>query len=146
MSDNPTGKRPTDRRSPSNLEETTGFLGGLFRQARLVWSLWKDSRTPSWLKLIPVAGLVYLISPIDLIPDWVLPGLGELDDLAIILLSLKAFVDLAPPGIVREHLDRLMGRPGGAAPQDEASAEPYIDAPYSIVGDDVNPDNGIDAH
>lgn len=119
----------------SAVQETATTVGGLLRQARLVWLLWKDSRVSSWLKLIPIAGLVYLLSPIDLIPDLMLPGLGELDDLAIILLSLKMFMNLAPPGIVREHLERLQGSRGGPAATSGGDTEPFIDVPYHVVDD-----------
>ena len=122
--------------SPSTLQERAGFLGGLVRQARLVWLLLKDKRVPVWIKLIPAAALVYFISPIDLLPDLMLPGLGELDDLAIILIALRAFVDLAPAGVVREHLAALMGRSPFEPGEEGAGSESVIDAPYRILGSD----------
>ena len=119
------------RFSPSSeIRETAGFVDGLIRQSRLVWRLWRDVRVPGWTKLIPFAGLIYLLSPIDLIPDLMLPGLGQLDDLAIVLLAVKMFVDLSPPGVVREHLEELLGRRGGSS---APASEPYIDAPYRIL-------------
>jgi uncharacterized membrane protein YkvA (DUF1232 family) len=36
-----------------------------------------------------VAGVAYLLSPIDLVPG-IIPGLGQLDDLAFVLLALKS--------------------------------------------------------
>jgi uncharacterized membrane protein YkvA (DUF1232 family) len=127
MSDNP--------KSPRDLTETAGFLSSAARQIRLIWRLLNDRRVSRWLKLIPLVGLAYLVSPIDLLPDFALPGLGELDDLTAVLLSLKMFVDLAPPEIVREHLDRLIGRTGQTGPAGTPS-EPYIDAPYHVLGDE----------
>jgi uncharacterized membrane protein YkvA (DUF1232 family) len=114
-----------------DVTQTAGFLGNLVNQARLVWRLFNDRRVSGWVKLLPIAGLVYLVSPIDLLPDFLIPGLGELDDLTIILVSLKMFVDLAPPEIVREHLNKLMRRAGKRQP----SSEPYIDVPYRVVDD-----------
>jgi uncharacterized membrane protein YkvA (DUF1232 family) len=118
---------------PSELRETAGFIDGLIRQSRLVWRLWRDGRVPGWVKLIPFAGLVYLLSPIDLIPDMMLPGLGQLDDLAIVLLAVKMFVDLSPPGVVREHLDELLGRQRRSSASSARSSGSYIDAPYRIL-------------
>lgn len=69
----------------------------------MAWRLLRDGRVPGWVKVIPAIGLVYLLSPIDLIPDFVLPGLGQMDDIAVVLLALKMFVDLSPPGVVSEH-------------------------------------------
>jgi uncharacterized membrane protein YkvA (DUF1232 family) len=86
---------------------------------------------PGWVKLIPVAGVLYLLSPIDLIPDIMLPGLGEVDDVVLLLLALKTFVDMSPPGVVREHLDNLLGKRGQA--RDAGSSEAYIDVPYRVL-------------
>jgi uncharacterized membrane protein YkvA (DUF1232 family) len=115
-----------------DLPRDAGFWSNLARQLNLIWRLFKDRRVSGWLKLIPIAGLVYLLSPIDLLPDFMLPGLGELDDITVILLSLKMFVDLAPPDLVREHLQKLMGRVGDRQP----SSDSYIDASYHVLGDE----------
>jgi uncharacterized membrane protein YkvA (DUF1232 family) len=117
-------------------QQTATFAGGLLKQSRLVWRLLRDSRVSEWLKLIPLVGLIYLLSPIDLIPDLMLPGLGELDDLVIIMLSLKAFVDLSPAAVVREHMDNLTGKQAHSDTLEGQSTEPYIDAAYRIIGKD----------
>jgi len=67
----------------SELNETAGFLGGLVKQSRLAWRLLRDGRVPGWVKMIPFAGLLYFLSPIDLIPDMAIPGLGEIDDVVV---------------------------------------------------------------
>jgi uncharacterized membrane protein YkvA (DUF1232 family) len=118
---------------PPNLDEAAGVAGGLLNQIRLAWRLWNDGRVPGWVKLIPVAGLVYLLSPIDLIPDLMLPGLGEVDDVVLLFLALKAFVDLSPPGVVREHLERLAGKRRRPPAADSTTTESYIDVPYSVL-------------
>ncbi|MGQ9709649.1 MAG: YkvA family protein [Anaerolineae bacterium] len=92
----------------------------LVRQMRLAWRLFKDRRVPWALKLIPPAALIYVLSPIDILPDLGL-GLGQLDDIAIILLSLKLFIELAPPEVVREHLQAL-----GAKISEWRSEEPAV--------------------
>lgn len=66
--------------------------------ARLV----HDSRVPAAVKLVPLGILGYLIFPADLIPDF-LPGLGQLDDLAVIVAGLKLFLRLCPPDVVQQH-------------------------------------------
>jgi uncharacterized membrane protein YkvA (DUF1232 family) len=121
--------------SSSDLQETAGLFGGLIKQARLGWRLLKDDRVPGWVKLIPTAALIYFLSPIDLIPDLALPGLGEVDDIVMLLLALKMFLDLSPPNIVREHLEDLFGGRKGARSAGDPSADPYIDATYRVLDD-----------
>lgn len=41
--------------------------------------------TPTYVKLILVAGLIYIVSPYDLIPEW-LPVVGVIDDLGLAAL------------------------------------------------------------
>ena len=98
----------------SGLQQNAGFVGGLIQQGRLAWRLLNDGRVPGWVKLIPFAALLYFLSPIDLLPDWVFPGLGEVDDIVVILLALKVFVDLSPVGVVREQFVNVFGGRGGA--------------------------------
>jgi uncharacterized membrane protein YkvA (DUF1232 family) len=124
--------------SSSELRDSAGFVGGLLRQSRLAWRLFRDSRVPGWVKAIPIGGLLYLLSPIDLIPGFILPGLGQVDDLVLLLLALKAFVDLSPPGVVREHLAQMFGETGDLEPDRQRPSGTIIDAPYRIVGDDEN--------
>ena len=123
----------------SELNETAGFLGGLVKQSRLAWRLLRDGRVPGWVKMIPFAGLLYFLSPIDLIPDMAIPGLGEIDDLVVLLLALKMFVDLSPTSIVREHLEDLFGMPRNARQPSEPSTPTTIDGNYRVL-DAPNPE------
>ena len=78
------------------------------RELRLLRRLLLDERVPLWQKAIPVAAALYLVSPLDLIPD-VLPVVGQLDDLAVLLGSLRLFRSLVPPALVAEHLAYIDG-------------------------------------
>jgi len=78
------------------------------RELKLLRRLLLDERVPLWQKAIPVAALLYLVSPLDLIPD-IVPVVGQLDDLAVLLASLRLFRRLAPPALVAEHLARIDG-------------------------------------
>ena len=91
----------------------SGILGELMERGRLVWRLMNDERVPTWLKLsVPMLVLLYFISPIDLIPDFIL-GLGQLDDLGIVLLGMALFIRLAPEAAVDEHRRALGMDPQG---------------------------------
>lgn len=74
--------------------------------ARLVWGLARDPRVPGAQKLILVGIVGYLLMPIDVIPDFI-PILGQLDDVAIVLLGLDLFIKAAPQEVVDEHLGRV---------------------------------------
>ncbi|MBN8690194.1 MAG: DUF1232 domain-containing protein [Armatimonadetes bacterium] len=50
---------------------------------RLIGSF-KDPSVPIWIKVLPIVAGLYLISPIDFVPD-VLPILGWIDDIVIVL-------------------------------------------------------------
>ena len=43
--------------------------------------------TPLYVKIVLALGVLYALSPYDLIPEWV-PGLGVMDDLALIALLI----------------------------------------------------------
>jgi len=120
--------------TPINL----GFVTDLIRQVRLAWRLMLDSRVPLWVKTIVPASLVYLISPVDLAPD-VIPGLGQLDDLAVIVIGVKLFIELCPPAIVREHMQELLGESNWQVEPNEPTPSPppqIVDAPYEIKKDE----------
>src|SRR3990170_8919665 len=79
------------------------YRGGVFQdlalRVKLILRLMADKRISPFLKLIPVASLVYLLFP-DLAP-------GPFDDAAVIWLGLYLFVELCPPIIVEEHMAEL---------------------------------------
>ena len=121
-----------------NPNEALGFLADLIRQVRLLWRLLNDPRVPTWVKTIPAVILLYLIFPIDLIPDPVL-GLGQLDDLVVILLGLKLFRDFSPQAVVREHEADITGQSSSwRVVEDDSTPKqgvepPYIDAEYKVI-------------
>lgn len=101
------------------------------RQFGLIRRLLADSRVSPWLKgIVPALALAYLLLPWDLVTDFI-PVLGQLDDLAVLLLGMQLFIRLVPTEIVQEHLG---GRSSGSAqrpPDDDV-----IDAAYRVVEED----------
>jgi len=113
--------------------ESIESLGGLLRQIRLGRRLLKDQRVPAWVKFIPAAALIYFLSPIDLMPNVLLPLLGGLDDVAILLLALKAFLDLSPSDVVTEHLEAILGKKPKTTSSRTAPSDETIEANYHIL-------------
>ena len=77
--------------------------------ARLYWRLFRDRRVSMLPKALLVLTLVYVISPIDIIPDFI-PVIGEMDDVAMVLGGLWLFIRLCPPAVVREIVHDIAAR------------------------------------
>lgn len=60
---------------------------------------YKDPRTPWWAKAMIIITLCYLLSPIDLIPDFI-PVLGYLDDLIIVPLLITLSIKMIPDEVM----------------------------------------------
>jgi uncharacterized membrane protein YkvA (DUF1232 family) len=119
--------------------EAAGILAEIIKNIKLIWRLLNDGRISPWLKMIVPGTLLYLLFPIDIVPD-IAPGLGQLDDIAVILLGLKLFVEMCPEEIVRQHLDELasVASPWRVVEEDETPEEEpsrYLEAPYQVVDD-----------
>ncbi len=78
--------------------------------ARIVWIAARDKRTP-W-KAKAVAGLIaaYLVSPIDVIPDFV-PLIGWLDDVIVARAGVAYVLRLLPPELLAEFRAQAGGAP-----------------------------------
>lgn len=65
------------------------------REITLLYFGCRDPRTPLYARLPAIFSLIYLISPLDLIPDFI-PFAGYLDDLVIVPLLLHLSFRLLP--------------------------------------------------
>jgi len=115
-------------RATPDAKEAANLLSEVVREARLTWYLLTDGRVSSGVKMIPLATLLYILSPIDLLPDPIL-GLGQLDDLAALILGVKIFIEMCPREIVREHLERMTSMAGSYRVVEEERAPPSLDVP-----------------
>jgi uncharacterized membrane protein YkvA (DUF1232 family) len=84
-------------------------LRSLVLQARLAVRLFREPRVPTALKTVPLLAGLYLVSPVDLVPDFI-PGFGQLDDLGIVLAALELFVRLCPTGAQTFHREAIARR------------------------------------
>jgi uncharacterized membrane protein YkvA (DUF1232 family) len=53
--------------------------------------------------------LLYIASPVDVVPDFLVPGVGYLDDMTLLLLMGYYFIRWSPQEAVMEHVE-AMGR------------------------------------
>ena len=107
-----------------------GVLTEILRNAQLAWHLLLDRRVGLLLKLIiPGLWLGYLILPVDLLPDFI-PVLGQLDDLAILALGIKIFIEMCPKDIVSEYRGDTSST---SSPIEPNGNEDAIDADYRVV-------------
>jgi uncharacterized membrane protein YkvA (DUF1232 family) len=60
-----------------------------------------DARVSRLDKWVLVAVAVYLLSPVDLVPD-AIPVLGRMDDLGLIIWVLRRLLNAAGPNVVRD--------------------------------------------
>lgn len=95
---------PVPNGSDGNQTDVKEYLLLVPRLVKLLWRLARDPRVPARTKatLFLLGG--YIASPIDLIPD-ALPGIGQLDDVAVIAFVLDQMLNRVPEEIVREHWD-----------------------------------------
>ncbi|MGD0288690.1 MAG: hypothetical protein ABSC63_03390 [Candidatus Binataceae bacterium] len=70
------------------------------------WRLMSDARVSFLAKVIPPLGLLLLITPPALELDFI-PIIGELDWLLVGYLTLKLFIWMCPPDVVREHVAQV---------------------------------------
>jgi uncharacterized membrane protein YkvA (DUF1232 family) len=83
-----------------------GLWRALLTQGRLAVRLLREPRVPLPPKLVPVLAALYLIVPLDFIPD-LLPALGQLDDLGVIVLALETFLGICPAAAKAFHRDAI---------------------------------------
>ena len=76
--------------------------------ARLLWLALKHPQSPGWLKPAVALMVIYVVSPVDLIPD-VVPFLGLMDDVVLVPLAIR-FVLKRLPARVRDDIEgRVIG-------------------------------------
>ncbi len=83
------------------------MLRRLPQLARICWGLLLDRRVALRLKIIPVGAVVYLLLPYDFIPDFMVPLIGEIDDILILFLAFRLFLHLVPAEVLYEHQQRV---------------------------------------
>lgn len=108
------------RRLPPGLaKDLASFLPDCVTTMR---RLRKDPRVPRSAKIAVLVAAVWVISPIDLIPEF-LPVIGPLDDIVVVVLVLRYAARRVPREVLLEAwpgrpdlINRLLGPARGAEP------------------------------
>ncbi len=120
-----------NKKSSNDKLKDVGFLGELWQQVRLVFQLLKDREVPIYLKILPFLGILYTLFPIDIIAD-VVPVLGQLDDLTILLIGAKVFIEMAPQEVVARHLAAMRGEAPNVIEGSATDVEDVTDVAGSV--------------
>jgi uncharacterized membrane protein YkvA (DUF1232 family) len=121
-------KKPSQSIIPSK----GGVLQEFTLRAKLIFRLIGDRRVSPWAKLVPIAGLIYWISPIDLISG--IPGLSAVDDVAILWFAQYMFIELCPPEVVQEH-SKLLASNNSMVDDANQQEEEIVDGEATDVTD-----------
>lgn len=102
-----------DHRTTSAFSGASALLDhGVRNQLRLCWRLLRDERVSSFKYVLPALLTLYVVSPVDPIPDFLL-GIGQMDDLGVViggvLLLARLIPKMAAAHIVDEHLRDMRG-------------------------------------
>jgi uncharacterized membrane protein YkvA (DUF1232 family) len=113
------------RLPPGLLKDLAGFLPAC---VTLVRRLRADPRVPWQAKAAVVVAGLWVLSPIDLLPEF-LPVIGPLDDVVVVALALRFAAQRVPREVLVEAwpgeprlLERLLGAPATQPTQPEARA------------------------
>ena len=85
----------------------------------------KEPRTPWYAKLLAAVIVVYALSPIDLIPDFI-PVLGYLDDLILLPALIAWCIRCIPAEVFAECRRRADGMWGSGKPEKWYYAIPFV--------------------
>ena len=85
------------------------LLMNLRKELLLAWGLLRDPRTPGAAKLVTVLALLYVVSPIDLVSDFI-PVLGWIDDGVIAWLLLQLAFRFLPPELMAALRAKVQAR------------------------------------
>jgi|CXWL01.1.fsa_nt_gi uncharacterized membrane protein YkvA (DUF1232 family) len=81
----------------------------LWRDVRLAARLLREPHVPLWTKATIPLALLYLVSPVDFLPD-VIPGIGQIDDLVLLYAALRLFLHVSPTAARTFHQDAIVRR------------------------------------
>ena len=83
-----------------------GVIAKIWDKVLFLWEQAKSPEVPLRLKLVIVGALLYLVLPIDILPDTI-PGVGLLDDLSVLLTVFREVSKYALPKLEKKIEDKF---------------------------------------
>jgi len=78
------------------------YIRQLPQYVRLLGGLITDPRVALLDKLLVFGAIAYIVTPIDLIPDFI-PFFGEIDDVYVLVIALQRLISNAGRGVLLDH-------------------------------------------
>jgi uncharacterized membrane protein YkvA (DUF1232 family) len=97
-------ERTTTARAPRTGAKRTvlHYIRQLPNFLRLLFGLITDPRVATVDKLLVFGAIAYIITPIDLIPDFI-PFIGEVDDVYLLVIALQRLISNAGRLVLLDH-------------------------------------------
>ncbi len=92
-------RKASKAESKGRMKNLLMFLPNMFT---LLGRLIRDSRVPLAEKALFAAAIVYVIMPLDFIPDFI-PFVGQIDDVYLVALTFLRLINRTDESIIREH-------------------------------------------
>lgn len=83
------------------MQELLMFIPNL---TKMIYRLIKEPQIPASEKALFLSALAYVVSPLDFLPD-IIPFLGQIDDLLLMSLVLKRFMNIAGEDLLLHYWD-----------------------------------------
>lgn len=94
--------KPTRKEKTQIKSRLKNLLMFLPNMVRLLGKLLADARVPTTEKALFAAAIVYVIVPLDFIPD-IFPFVGQVDDLYLVALTLLRLLNRTDEAVIREN-------------------------------------------
>jgi hypothetical protein len=92
-----------------------GSAKRVMMEARILLRALRDPRTPMSARLIALGIVLYIVSPFDLIPDYV-PLIGLLDDLLVAAIGVVVILRLIPAEVMAQFRPPPPANDNGGVP------------------------------
>jgi len=99
-----TDKKLTRREKSESKDRLKNALMFLPNMVKMLGKMMADKRVPITEKALVVGAIVYVISPLDFIPD-IFPFIGQVDDIYLVALVLLRMLNHTDEQVVRDHWD-----------------------------------------